>query len=137
MKMVNIGCKTPHGLVLQLVNKVTGSKQTFKIAGNNAKRIVGGYGLTEVPEDFANEWFAQNAWHPAVLNGSLFINGGNAKDASAQAKDGRNIETGLEARDPLKAGVMGGEDGEIDKAAVRAFQSQVAQNPVRNAQIQE
>lgn len=131
-----VGCKTPHGLICQLFS--TDGKNvvaSHTIKGMNSARIVGGYGLTDgVPMDFMKAWLEQNAEHPAVKNGAVFIHT-NVKGAEVRAKEGRGIKTGLEAIDPLdkarKTGLV------IDKESEAAYRKQLAENPLRDRQIQE
>lgn len=102
-KKVTIGCRLPHGLVLE----VKGVSVTLK--GKNSKVIpsVGIYvpeqdfATTEVDADFWEAWFTQHSTFPAVLSGAIFI----AKDAASAesiAKELRNEPTGMEQLDPAK-----------------------------------
>jgi hypothetical protein len=127
-----VGCKLPHGLTLELRTddgKVVG-KHTLK--GNNAARIVGGYGLTEnIPIDFMNEWLKRNAEHAAVKSHAVFIHT-NLRGAEARAKEGRELKTGLEPIDPLLDARAKGLT--VDKEAEANYRRQRAENPVRNRQ---
>lgn len=141
-----VGCKLPHGLKLELFDKRAstdgkGVPLTRKLVavqivkGNNAARIVGGYGLTEnVPTAFMIEWLKQNAEHPAVSSGAIFMHN-NGDGALARAKDGRGISTGLEAIDPIAEAKKFRLEAEPDDVA--AYRQQVATNPDRNRQIVE
>ncbi|STM78065.1 Uncharacterised protein [Escherichia coli] len=53
-EMVTVGCKLPNGLVLEVGQK------RVQVAGwrNNAVKIVGGYGLTQVDKVFFDAWLA-------------------------------------------------------------------------------
>jgi hypothetical protein len=55
--------------------------------------------FTEVDEAFAIEWFKRNAKLAFVKNGQVFMQS-NAKDAKAQARDHKSVETGFEALNP-------------------------------------
>lgn len=131
-----VGCKTPHGLVAQLFSDDGKSVvKSFTIKGMNSARIVGGYGLTDgVPTDFMVEWLKRNAEHPAVKNGSVFIHT-SVRGAEARAREGREIRTGLETIDPMrdsrKHGLV------VDKESEAAYRKQVAENPMRDRQVQE
>lgn len=58
-KMVTVGCKLPHGLKLDL--ELPGKPKVRHILkGTNSSSVIGGFGLTEVPEDFWNEWVKRN-----------------------------------------------------------------------------
>jgi len=118
---VTVCCKLPSGLVLELDElrrevPAGGSKEidvwrptgkTVRICGSNAShpdssfpgRVIGGYGLTEVPEDFWDAWLAQHKGYPPLLNGSLFAQP-TPDRATSQAKDQAKVKTGMEPMDP-------------------------------------
>lgn len=58
-EMVTVGCKLPNGLVLEV------GPERVQVAGwrNNAVKIVGGYGLTQVEKAF---WEAR--WRSTASN---------------------------------------------------------------------
>lgn len=121
---VVMGCKLPNGLIIE-----HGGRR-FTLKGSNAARIVGGYGLTEgVPKDFAEAWLKSHADLGTVKNGLVFIQTSESS-AKAAAKERRDVKTGLEPIDPLKAppGI------DVDKAAQAALRKQQAENPDRNRQ---
>lgn len=100
-KRVTIGCRLPHGLVLE----VKGISVTLK--GKNSRVVAGMYvpeqdfATTEVDADFWEAWFTAHSTFPAVLSGAIFI----AKDAASAesiAKELRNESTGMEQLDPAK-----------------------------------
>jgi len=100
-KRVTIGCRLPHGLVLEH----NGVSVTLK--GKNTKVVAGMYipeqdfATTEVDADFWEAWFTAHSTFPAILSGAIFI----AKDvasAEAIAKEFRNEPTGMEQLDPAK-----------------------------------
>lgn len=66
--MVTVGCKLPNGLMLEV-----GPKQV-QVAGwrNNAVKIVGGYGLTQVEKAFWEAWLAEHGQQPYVKT-ALFL----------------------------------------------------------------
>jgi hypothetical protein len=134
--MVIVGCKLPNGLHLDLKNN-EGELVRHTVAGANASRIVGGYGLTKnVPAEFMAKWFEQNARHPAVLNKSIFIHS-QASSAHAIAKEHAEVKTGLQPLDPVKLNMLNNENGEVDKKELKKFQELQAKNPDRNRQISE
>ena len=137
-----VGCKLPHGLVLELfetdkdgkVIRVTG-RHTLK--GANDSRIYGGYGLTDnIPTDFMEEWFKRNAKHPAVVNHSIFMHS-DVNSARSRAKDGRDVNSGLGSINPLDKSTQSRFKIHMDKDGENAYRRQLAENPVRNRQIQE
>jgi hypothetical protein len=129
-----VGCKLPHGLHMQIKAK-DGTMQEHVLKGNNASRIIGGYGLTDdVPTEFMMEWLKRNSRHPAVLNGSIFMHDSVA-GATARAKEGRDIRSGAEPIDPIAHARKF--KLEPDAEAVKAYEGQKRDNPVRNRQIVE
>lgn len=142
---VVIGCKLPHGLVMELGIEQqqvgTGTQltrgpsyQRFTVKGANAARIVGGYGVTQgVPADFAAAWMEKNKNLQFVRDGLIFIVK-SAADAKSEAKDRLDVKTGLEAIDPL---AKKGGNPTMDAQAIAAYRKQVAENPARNRQIDE
>lgn len=136
-----VGCKLPHGLTIELFAE-DGKRVVWRqtLNGNNDSRIVGGYGLTpNVSTEHMEEWIKRNAEHPAVLNGSIFMQTGG-KSAEARAKEGRKIKTGLEPVHPIEDAArfkmdLGPQDEKQKHEA--AYRKQVAENPVRNRQIVE
>jgi len=135
-KLVTVGCKLPNGLHLDLkANDGANIRVTLK--GANDSRIVGGFGLTEnIAADFMERWLKKNAKHPAVVNGAIFIHS-DTRSAESLAKERRELTTGLDPIDPVKNGMLKNETGELDKAAVAAYNEQKVKNPERNRQVQE
>lgn len=133
---VIVGCKLPNGLYLDLKAN-DGEVQRVTIAGSNAARIVGGYGLTPgVSSDFMKKWLELNAKHPAVVNKSIFIHS-NEASAKSIAKEHAEITTGIEPVDPVSSGMLNNENGEIDKASLKKFRQAQAENPGAARQIRE
>lgn len=92
-KTVVIGCKLPHGLILELP---TDTAKTVKLNGRNKALIVGAdYATTDIDSDFWDMWFALNSDFPAVKSGAIFV-AKSAQDAAAMAKEFAERETGLE-----------------------------------------
>lgn len=130
-----VGCKLPHGLKLELFKEDGTVAEAYTINGNNASRIVGGYGLTGgIPRDFMDEWLKRNEKHAAVRNQSIFIHT-DTKSAEAAAKERREVRTGIEAIDPVANAKQHKLD--VDSEAVKAYEKAKAENPVRNRQVQE
>lgn len=125
--MVTVGCKHPSGLVLEIdesreeaptpgANKVkvhypTGRKVTLN--GSNSThpdspqvasgRVVGGYGLTNVPEDFWSMWTAQHQDFPMLKNGTLFAHP-TQDGITTEAANRRTVKNGMEPMDPERPG---------------------------------
>jgi hypothetical protein len=92
MSNVTVGCKVPLGLKLTLGDK------SVILAGSNASRIIGGYGLTVVDKDFWDRWSAENATLILLTNGMLFVQE-SANKAEGQAKEQAEIKSGFERLD--------------------------------------
>jgi hypothetical protein len=100
---VTIGCKLPHGLILDLT--IPGqTPRRVRIRGRNAARVIGGYGMTPgVPKAFWEEWRKKNAALAFVKNDLIFAEADRAS-AVDHAKDNERLTTGLEAIDPNNPG---------------------------------
>ena len=100
-KKVTIGCRLPHGLVLEY----KGVEVTLK--GKNSRVVAGLYvpeqdfATTEVDADFWEAWITAHSTFPAILSGAIFI-AKDAASAEAIAKEFRNEPTGMEQLDPAK-----------------------------------
>lgn len=110
--LVRVGCKLPHGLTLRLFDQTPGEdgKPVFRarpdrvtLAGRNASQVIGGYGVTDVPEDFWKEWLDQNKSFPALRSGAIFSEPTRAR-ALDRAAEQRDVKTGTEPLDPEKPG---------------------------------
>lgn len=107
---VTVGCKLPHGLVLQLPN----SKVRVTLNGANSNTIVGldgkvqrgTCGFTQVDEGFVNAWLKLYASTTMVSKGLVFVQK-NQKDAQAKAAEVNDQKTGFEPVDPEKPAVAG------------------------------
>lgn len=101
-----IGCRLPHGIVLEVENAV--SKEITKVALNGQNKspafeytdiIVlqrGHFGLTEVDAGFWEKWLASHEDFAPLKSKAIFV----AKDersAKAQAAELRDQSTGFEA----------------------------------------
>jgi hypothetical protein len=133
-----VGCKTPHGLFLQLfADDGKTVIKSHRVKGMNANHIFGGYGLTDgIPVDFMTEWLKRNEELPVVKNNLVFMHT-DPRSAEARAKEGRELRTGLESIDPLAKDITRKHGLVADKESEAAYRNQVAQNPLRDRQIQE
>lgn len=112
---VIVGCKLPHGFVMELIEypemkqglipREAGKRVTINGANTvvvqsvNPKELP--FGRTSVDADFAREWFKRNKDTKMVREGYVFQVGDKAsfKDATA---DRSNLRTKLEPLDPNK-----------------------------------
>lgn len=125
---VTIACKLPHGLRLRLHDWAKGSEpvmgggtREFKIAvplngpevvingfshPQNAApsaQMVGGFALTpNVDKDFWDKWLSQNKDADYVKNHLIFAHE-KSNSAEAEAKEKKDIKSGLERLDRTKA----------------------------------
>lgn len=100
MAQVTIGCKLPHGLVLE--HPTAASVKPVTINGSNKELIIGsGYGTTQVDAEFWKAWKEAHKGFAALVSGSIFESGNAASIASA-AKEVESEKTGFE-RMPQKA----------------------------------
>jgi hypothetical protein len=126
METCVVGCKLPNGLQINLA----GVNGPTILKGNNATRIVGGYGLTAgVPKEAMQAWLLDHADMPAVRHKLVFIQD-DTKRAESAAKEMRKERTGLEPLDPLASKT-------ITPAERAVLLKQRADNPSRNRQIVE
>ncbi len=129
-----VGCKLPHGLKLELKDG-EGRIITHVIKGMNDARIVGGHGLTHgIPTDFMQQWMTVNKDHPAVKQSLIFMHT-DVVSIESMAKERRAERSGLEAIDPLKDARKHGLN--MDPEAEAAYRQQMAENPMRNRQVQD
>lgn len=130
---VTIGCKLPHGLIISAKNN-EGEVVSVTLNGANAARIVGGYGITEnVPLELWNAWLKRHHKHAAVVNGQVFQHT-DLKSVESEARNRRDVVTGLEPIDPIKNGMLKGANGELDDEALKSYRKQQSENPDRNRQ---
>lgn len=95
MSKVVIGCKLPHGIVLE------GIGGQIELNGMKTSLIPGGFGVTVVDADEAAYLFATYEQHAAFRNNSIFTSE-NAKtsDLSAIARELEGERTGFEGLNP-------------------------------------
>ena len=99
---VVIGCKLPHGLILD--HPLDPSKKV-EINGLNRSLIVGApYATTEVDGEFWEQWKTVHKDFPAIKSGAIF-EAGNAAEAAAVAKELEGEKTGSEPMEQNADGV--------------------------------
>lgn len=116
MATVFVGCKLPNGLTMELIklpenkNSVipagrTDGDKVVVLNGANSQRIArtnpadAPYGVTEVDEAFAAEWFKRNKGLTFIKNKQVFVAATRAELDSEAANMEVLVTTGLE---PLK-----------------------------------
>ncbi len=111
MPNVMIGCKLPHGLILELIPAPpadrtlqgfvpAGKRVTIKGANSlrterRAQQGVHPFAITPVDKDFWEAWYAQHKDRDFVKNGLVFV-AKDEKDAQAMARERLPERTGLE-----------------------------------------
>jgi len=97
MAKVIIGCKLPHGLVIE---NPMNPNERVTLNGLNKSLIIGAkHATTEVDADMWKLWKATNKDFGPLKNGAIF----EAKDAASAksiAKETEKEKTGFEAMDP-------------------------------------
>lgn len=110
-----VGCKLVHGLEIfdeeeglshdanpkKISVRVPGT--TVKLNGANSSKVIGGYGRTEVSQDFWDKWHGTHKKFPPVVSGAIFVEGSRERFAAAAA-DRKSIKTGFEPIDPTRPG---------------------------------
>ncbi len=92
-KIVVVGCKLPHGIIIQ--HPMDPNKKV-ELAGKNKALIVGAdYATTEVDGDFWEQWAAVNKEFSAVKSGAIFV-AKSLTDAAAIAGEFKDRKTGFE-----------------------------------------
>ena len=117
MATVTVGCRLPHGLVLE-VKDSSGNPVFVTLAGKNAD--MGGYlyltpvmcGYTEVDEDYMNAWLDEFKDSAMVKSGAVFIQK-NQSSAKAQNKELQNEKTGFDPLPKSKEGVETLQDSKV------------------------
>lgn len=106
-KVVVVGCKLPHGILLE--HPLDPSKKV-ELKGTNKALILGAeYATTEVDGELFDLWLAVNKDFPAVKSGAIFV-AKTIADAAAIAAEFKERETGFEpmrtdGKDKRAAGV--------------------------------
>lgn len=100
-KTLVIGCKLPHGLVIE---HPSDPSKTVVLAGLNKALVIGAtHATTEVDDEFWQAWKAAHKDFPALRSGAIFEAKSTA-DAAAQAKELADEKTGFE---PMPQNAMG------------------------------
>lgn len=92
---LTIACKLPHGL------QITVNGVSVTLRGSNSPGAIGGYGFTNVKEDFWNAWLLTHRSYVPVQKGLIFAHP-KAQAAKAKAEEQAGIKNGLEPLDPQK-----------------------------------
>lgn len=105
MANITVGCKLPHGLLLELAD---GSSVELNGTNVNAKGRdfyvpPAEYGETEVDGALFNQWLADHKTAPYVVNGFVFA-AAKPADLKAKAKDSAK-KTGLEPMSQTAPGI--------------------------------
>lgn len=94
-KQIMVGCKLPHGIVLE---HPTRADHKVVVRGLNKIVIIGAdHVLTPVDDDFWEDWFAANKEFPALTSGALFA-AKTAENAAAMVKENKGRKTGFEPK---------------------------------------
>lgn len=101
-KSVTVGCKLPNGLIMELGTRGKDDYRQVRLRGAQSSRIAGGFGLTDVSEDFMQAWMKKNKDLTFVRKGLVFVQA-DGVFAEGHAKDHRDLRSGLERLDPKKA----------------------------------
>lgn len=116
---VYVGCKLPHGLIMEIGTVVSEKgpndgrfhvTERVRLNGANHGVLVSAaassapsvYGITKVDADFMETWLKANADKQYVKDKLIFMVD-DLKSATDMARDGKSLRTGLEANDPAKA----------------------------------
>lgn len=90
---VTIGCKLPHGIVL---DHPLNPEKKVELKGKNSSLIIGAeYGTTEVDGEFWETWKTVHKDFPALKSGAIF-EASNASELAAVAADLEDEATGFE-----------------------------------------
>ena len=90
---VTIGCKLPHGIIL---DHPLDPDKKVELKGKNGSMIVGApYGTTEVDGEFWETWKTVHKDFPALRSGAIF-EAANASELTAVAAELEGESTGFE-----------------------------------------
>lgn len=99
---VTVGCKLPHGIILDYP---LDPDKKVALNGKNKALIIGAdYGTTEVDGEFWETWKTVHKDFPAVRSGAIF-EARNATELVAVAKELEGEKTGFEAMPQEAQGV--------------------------------
>ena len=101
-KTVLIGCKLPHGLILDHPLDVS---KKVELAGLNKAIIIGAdCATTPVDGEFWETWKTVHKGHPAIKSGAIF-EARTTEEVKAKAKELKEEKTGFEAMPQEAMGV--------------------------------
>lgn len=101
-KTVLIGCKLPHGLILDHPLDVS---KKVELAGLNKAIIIGAdCATTPVDGEFWETWKTVHKDHPAIKSGAIF-EARTTEEVKAKAKELKEEKTGFEAMQQEAMGV--------------------------------
>ena len=101
-KTVLIGCKLPHGLILDHPLDVS---KKVELAGLNKAIIIGAdCATTPVDGEFWETWKTVHKDHPALKSGAIF-EAKTTEEVKAKAKERKEEKTGFEAMPQEAMGV--------------------------------
>ena len=101
-KTVLIGCKLPHGLILDHPLDVS---KKVELAGLNKAIIIGAdCATTTVDGEFWETWKTVHKDHPAIKSGAIF-EARTTEEVKAKAKELKEEKTGFEAMPQEAMGV--------------------------------
>ena len=101
-KTVLIGCKLPHGLILDHPLDVS---KKVELAGLNKAIIIGAdCATTPVDGEFWETWKTVHKDHPAIKSGAIF-EARTTEEVKAKAKELKEEKTGFEAMPQEAMGV--------------------------------
>lgn len=114
-KTVTVGCKLPHGLIIQherlqeekaadgaVVRRYVPTGDSITLRGTNSSRVIGGYGLTKgVDGDFFRKWLSDNKDFAPVKAGLIFASD-DLDTASDVAEERVDVVSGFEPNNPDK-----------------------------------
>lgn len=99
---VTVGCKLPHGLIL---DHPLDPDKKVELKGKNGSLIIGAeYGTTEVDGEFWETWKTVHKDFPALRSGAIF-EARNASELTAVAAELEDEKTGFEAMPQEAMGV--------------------------------
>ena len=106
---VTIGCKLPHGLIL---DHPLDPDKKVELRGKNRSLIIGAeYGTTEVDGEFWETWKTVHKDFPAIRSGAIF-EAANASELTAVAAELEDEATGFEAMPQEAQGVKPATSGD-------------------------
>jgi hypothetical protein len=92
-KIIYIGCKLPHGIILE--HPIDTNKK-IELTGLNKIKIIGStHSVTEVDADFWEQWIAAHKEFGPLKSGAIFV-AKTATDLDAVAKEFEKRKTGFE-----------------------------------------